>query len=402
MKKLAVFASGSGTNAENIARTFHNGNQIRVSVVLCNRKQAGVYERMQALGVPVIYLPNSAWDSDPQRVIATLAPYAPDMIVLAGFMRAVRPEIIEAFEGRVVNIHPSLLPAYGGKGMYGHHVHEAVIAAGEAKSGVSVHYVTEEIDGGEIIMQEEIPLTPEDTAQTLEEKVHPVEYSLYPRAIARALREIEEREKSPSSNAVTSDFPASEGVRVVEPTPPPNPRVTGHAEHAQRLTPEQAHTTGSPDEQWAQALHISQYSDDAARRAQERLDKQTQAAGAAAGLKTAAIGQATPNYGAAPQTAGQKPAKLALLHPAVAEAVARGEKLPKSYMWVSIVMAVLFSTIPGIIAIVFSAMVGSRLSCGDIPGAERASRTAQAWCIAAFVLGVLSATVWVPVSLLFN
>ena len=189
MKNLAIFASGSGTNAENIARLFHQGNKIRVAVVLCNRKNAGVFQRMEKLGVPCRYVPSSVWDNDPQQILDILGPYDIDLVALAGFMRTVRPEIVAAYRDRIVNIHPSLLPAYGGKGMYGHHVHEAVIAAGEKKSGVTVHYVTDGIDQGRIVMQQSVDITPEDTPETLEAKIHPVEYSLYPRAIVAALAE---------------------------------------------------------------------------------------------------------------------------------------------------------------------------------------------------------------------
>ncbi len=366
MKKLAILASGSGTNAENIARLFHQGNRIRVSVVLCNRKQAGVYERMQALGVPVVYMPNSSWDSDPDRVIETLRSYAPDLVVLAGFMRAVRPEIIEAFSGRIVNIHPSLLPAYGGKGMYGHHVHEAVIAAGEKKSGVTVHYVTEEIDGGEIVMQQEVEITPEDTPATLEAKIHPVEYDLYPRAIVKALDELE---------GSVPPFGRQEEVLKPEALSAPLQQ-----EKREAAASSDSSACQSPDEAWAKALYINNYSDAKAEQARIRVEE--------GHMPPPSPGSKIPS----PQISG--------LHPAVADAVSKGVDIPKSYMWVSVVMAVLFSTIPGLVAIVYSASVSSRLSCGDIAGAGRASRNAQIWIIISFVLGVLAATLWVPMSLL--
>lgn len=367
MKKLAILASGSGTNAENIARLFHQGNRIRVGVVLCNRKQAGVYERMQALGVPVVYMPNSSWDSDPDRVVETLRSYDPDLVVLAGFMRAVRPEIIEAFSGRVVNIHPSLLPAYGGKGMYGHHVHEAVIAAGEKKSGVTVHYVTEEIDGGEIVMQQEVDITPEDTPETLEAKIHPVEYDLYPRAIVKALDDLDRN--APCAARHEDGAPSAEA-----------PSAPRHDETQNSARPSDSAAGQSPDEAWAKALYINNYSDAEAERARSRVEERR--------MPPPSPGSKIP----APQISG--------VHPAVADAVSKGVLIPKSYMWVSVVMAVLFSTIPGIVAIVYSASVSSRLSCGDIAGAGRASRNAQIWIIISFVLGVLAATLWVPMSML--
>ncbi len=369
MKQLAIFASGSGSNAENIARLFHQGNRIRVGVVLCNRKECGVYQRMEALGVPVIYMPNSSWDSDPERVIETLRPYGIDMIVLAGFMRAVRPEIIDFVDGRVLNIHPSLLPAYGGKGMFGHHVHEAVIAAGEKRSGVTVHYVTEEIDGGDIIMQQELEVLPGDTAATLEERIHALEYDLYPRAIVKALGEM-------TSAAVPPQIPV------------PHPQAADSApKPAAPASPSAAPVTpppASPDEAWAKALHINNYSDREAERARARAEER----------------RVPPPTGVAAGSPATPPPAGSLMHPAVAEALAEGKQIPKSYMWVSILMAVIFSTIPGIVAIVYSASVSSRLSCGDLAGAEKASRMVQGWIIASFVIGVLSATLWVPISIL--
>lgn len=253
MKNLAIFASGSGTNAENIARLFHQGNQVRVAVVLCNRKNAGVFGRMERLGVPCLYIPSSVWDSEPEKVVDALKPYDIDLVVLAGFMRTVQPAIIRAYEGRMVNIHPSLLPAYGGKGMYGHHVHEAVIAAGEKKSGVTVHYVTDRIDGGEIVMQQSVDITPEDTPETLEAKIHPVEYSLYPRAIVAALGRMEGR--------ASGNSPAEPEAA----TPPETPR--------------------SVDSAWADTLHLKYDEKEAAERkarAEERARRVRAAASCSA------------------------------------------------------------------------------------------------------------------------
>lgn len=221
MKNIAIFASGSGTNAENIARIFNSGTRARVALVVCNRRQAGVFGRMRPLDVETLYVPNSVWDENPQEVVDILRQHDIDLVVLAGFMHFVSPVIIDAFRGRILNIHPSLLPAYGGKGMYGHHVHEAVIAAREQQSGVTVHYVTEEMDKGEILMQEAVKIEPDDTPASLEAKIHPVEYSLYPRAIVKALSRIDEK------------------IQPSEPTAPATP--------GEPLTPENA---------WAEALKI--------------------------------------------------------------------------------------------------------------------------------------------------
>lgn len=346
MKNLAIFASGSGTNAENIARLFHQGNQVRVAVVLCNRKNAGVFGRMERLGVPCLYIPSSVWDSEPEKVVDALKPYDIDLVVLAGFMRTVQPAIIRAYEGRMVNIHPSLLPAYGGKGMYGHHVHEAVIAAGEKKSGVTVHYVTDRIDGGEIVMQQSVDITPEDTPETLEAKIHPVEYSLYPRAIVAALGRMEGR--------ASGNSPAEPEAA----TPPETPR--------------------SVDSAWADTLHLKYDEKEAAERkarAEERARREREAAASA-------------------------PLPPAPPVPSAGLGGALSQDVPKSHMTAAILTTILCCTIPGVVAIVYAASVNSRLAADDVEGARRASSKAEGWAIASFVLGLLSATLWLPVSII--
>ena len=138
MYKIAIFASGSGTNAENIIKTFHGGNLLRVVKVYTDVADAGVIERLRPYGVETEYVEPRVWRQDPGLVVDALRAEGVDLVVLAGFMRLVDKRIVEAFPRRILNLHPALLPAYGGKGMYGHHVHEAVIAAGEKKSGVTV------------------------------------------------------------------------------------------------------------------------------------------------------------------------------------------------------------------------------------------------------------------------
>ena len=184
---IAIFASGSGTNAENLAKSFANSPTARVSLALSNRQNADVFRRMESLGVPCLYVPNEVWDKHPEEIVEILKKHRISVIALAGFMRFVSPAITGAFAGRMVNIHPSLLPAYGGKGMFGRHVHEAVIAAKEPKSGATVHIVTEEVDGGSIIMQKEVAVSPDDTPQTLEARVHAAEYEIYPAAISKLI-----------------------------------------------------------------------------------------------------------------------------------------------------------------------------------------------------------------------
>lgn len=185
--RIAVFASGSGTNAENIIRYFQEqGRGAEVALVVCNRKGAQVFERAERLGVPAEYVPKSEF-ADRGRVLSLLDGYRIDFIVLAGFLLVVPEYLIERYRGRIVNIHPSLLPAYGGRGMYGMHVHEAVVAAREAETGITIHHVSEHCDEGEIICQARVPLTPDDTPDTVAAKVHALEYEHYPRVIATLL-----------------------------------------------------------------------------------------------------------------------------------------------------------------------------------------------------------------------
>lgn len=345
MKNIAIFASGSGTNAENIANLFHQGNKIRVAVVLSNKKNAGVHARMEALGVPTVYLPNSVWDNEPETILNTLKPYNIDLIVLAGFMRTIRPSIIDAYNGRMINIHPSLLPAYGGKGMFGHHVHEAVIAAGEKQSGVTVHYVTPEIDGGDILMQQAVDILPSDTAESLEAKIHPVEYSLYPRAIVAALGRLDKKES------------ASEETQ----TPPK-----------------------SVDTAWAEVLHLK-YSEQEAAEARNRVSQQQNS------LKSTPPPPANPHVSAIPAAPPVTPQPYTHLPQ---------EELPKSHLVMAIIITIVCCTVPGIVAIVYSSSVNTRIAAGDIPGAIKASKRAEGWIIASFVLGLLSATLYLPITIL--
>lgn len=343
MKNLAIFASGSGTNAENIANLFHQGNRVRVAVVLCNRRQAGVYERMERLGVPVKYIPSSVWDSDPAQVLEALRPYNIDLVVLAGFMRKVHPDIVKAYEGRMVNIHPSLLPAYGGKGMFGHHVHEAVIAAGEKQSGVTVHYVTDRMDEGAIVMQQSVDIAPGETPETLEAKIHEVEYSLYPRAIVAALNQAGDRYKDKSVDTAWAEvlklnYDEQEAERLREQAQQPQPRA------AAPLPP--VPPAPQQPQQPSRNAQSSHYS------------------------------QSTPQ----PQ-------------PAPADR-------PKAHLVMAILMTLFCCMVPGIVAIIYGASVSSRMSAGDLEGARRASRRAEGWIIASFVLGLLSATLWFPLSII--
>lgn len=186
MKKIAIFASGSGSNAENIINYFQNDTENVVKIVFCNKPKAYVLERAKRLNVPSrVFGREEFYHSD--VVLNELKRLEIDLVVLAGFLWKVPDSIIGAYPDRVINIHPALLPSYGGKGMYGMKVHEAVIAAGEKESGITIHYVNDHYDEGATIFQAKCKITLEDTPETLAEKVHALEYEHFPRVIKNVL-----------------------------------------------------------------------------------------------------------------------------------------------------------------------------------------------------------------------
>ncbi|WP_393971211.1 phosphoribosylglycinamide formyltransferase [Oxyplasma meridianum] len=181
MKSIVVFASGNGTNFQAIADAVMDGRlNCRISAVICERKNAGVLERSKSSGIDSIYIPYSK--TDPWiffgRVMELLQKYNPDLIVLAGFLKILDSTLIDQFPNRIINLHPSLLPCFGGPGLYGAKVHEAVIMSGSKYSGATVHFVTENIDGGPIIMQDICTVDDADTPETLAEKVHRLEHRI--------------------------------------------------------------------------------------------------------------------------------------------------------------------------------------------------------------------------------
>lgn len=182
MKKIAIFASGSGSNAENIIRFFENDPRNRVSLILCNKPDAYVLDRAKRLGVPsFVFNREQFYHSD--LILDKLKAEAVDLIVLAGFLWKVPANLLAAYPDRIINIHPALLPKFGGKGMYGERVHEAVIAAGEKESGITIHHVNDRYDEGSAIFQATCPVLPDDTPDTLAAKVHALEYAHFPRVI---------------------------------------------------------------------------------------------------------------------------------------------------------------------------------------------------------------------------
>ncbi len=182
MWRLAIMASGRGSNAEAIMRYFREHARIRVAALLSNRSDAGALRVAERYGVPTFVF-NRAMFYRSDAVMEYLRGQGIDYIALAGFLWRVPPHIVRAYRGRILNIHPSLLPSYGGKGMYGMRVHRAVIDSGEKYSGLSIHYVDEEYDTGEIIFQAKVPVYPDDTAELLAARIMRFEHLCYPPVI---------------------------------------------------------------------------------------------------------------------------------------------------------------------------------------------------------------------------
>jgi phosphoribosylglycinamide formyltransferase-1 len=189
MKKIAIFASGSGTNAENIIRYFSTGNIAKVALVLSNRREAYVLQRAKALKVKTAFFDRNDFCAS-GSVNELLLREDISLIVLAGFLWLVPEQILNSFKGRIINIHPALLPAYGGKGMYGERVHRAVIENGETESGITIHHVNSRYDEGDIIFQARCSVDPCDTPETLAAKVHALEYEHYPPVIEQLIGQL--------------------------------------------------------------------------------------------------------------------------------------------------------------------------------------------------------------------
>jgi len=187
MKQIAIFASGSGTNARNIAEYFLAVSDIRVSLILANKPDAFVLERAKNLGIPsLVFTWKDFYESD--SVLNVLGEYKIDFIVLAGFLWLIPDNLLKAFPRRIINIHPALLPKYGGKGMYGDKVHQAVIESGDKKTGISIHYVNDHYDEGEIIFQDSFDILSGDTAESIAKRIHALEYKHFPRVIEETIR----------------------------------------------------------------------------------------------------------------------------------------------------------------------------------------------------------------------
>jgi phosphoribosylglycinamide formyltransferase-1 len=183
-KKIAIFASGSGTNAENIIRFFLHHPLARVILILSNKKDAQVHQRAKTLNIPSVSFSRDDLVNN-GTVLEILKKNTIDFIVLAGFLWLVPTDLIEAYPGRIINIHPALLPKYGGKGMYGMNVHRAVIENHEKESGISIHQVNNRYDEGNIIFQARCPVYTDDTPEKLAGRIHELEYRYFPEVIER-------------------------------------------------------------------------------------------------------------------------------------------------------------------------------------------------------------------------
>ncbi len=344
MTNIAVFASGSGSNAVNLVKTFNSGNRIHVALCLVDRENIPVIEKMQDLGVETIYFPRKTWREDPQAIVDVLQKHDIKVIALAGFLSIVKPPIVDAYEGKILNIHPSLLPAYGGMGMHGGNVHKAVIEAGETKSGATVHVVTNDVDAGPIVVQREVAVLPEDTPESLEAKVHEVEYQIFPEAVIKTLASL---------------------------TPPPAPK--------------------SVDDAWAETLGIPNNVPPIPQSSPTNPTNPASLTNPTAPINPIGLTSPTGPTGPIGLTAPTGPTTRQLDNSTTI--------MPPTYLVWSVIMTILCCTIPGIVAIIFSAKVSSKFYQGDIEGACRASRNAEIWIIVSFVLGVLSASLYLPLSL---
>lgn len=330
MTNIAVFASGNGSNAVNLVKAFNSGNRIRVALCLTDKENAPVIEKMRELGVETIYFPRSTWKEDPQSILEVLKSHDISVIALAGFLCFLSGDIVDAYEGRILNIHPSLLPAYGGKGMHGSNVHRAVIEAGEIRSGATVHIVTNDLDAGPIVVQGEVEVLPDDTPQSLEQKVHEVEHRIFPEAVMKTVASL---------------------------TPPAVPK--------------------SVDDAWAEALGVPNNVPPVPTSAQAPVSSANQSANM---INAAAAPVGVHLRGSVSSSAAPEP-------------------MPQTYLVWSVICTILCCTIPGIVAIINSAKVSSRYYEGDMEGSRRASRNAEIWIIISFVLGVITNTLYIPLTI---
>lgn len=187
--KLAIFVSGSGTNCENIIRYFENNNNIEVALVVSNKPDAYALVRAKKLNIPTLIITKEELKA-PEFTFQLKSTYKIDLIILGGFLLKIPAIMVKSYEHRMINLHPALLPKYGGKGMYGHHVHEAVKANHEQETGMTVHWVSNDVDGGGIIAQYRTPISPNDTIEDIASKEHELEMKYFPQEIERVISKL--------------------------------------------------------------------------------------------------------------------------------------------------------------------------------------------------------------------
>ena len=190
MKKIAILASGSGSNAENIANYFNGSDYAEVSFIIANNPNAYVLERAKRLGIESVVITKTEFMAA-DTVISMLQERNIDFVVLAGFLLLVPQKLIQAYPGRIVNIHPALLPKHGGKGMYGDNVHKAVVECGDTESGITIHLIDEHYDKGTTFFQATCPVLPTDTYEDVASKVHALEYEHFPHVIEEIMHTLD-------------------------------------------------------------------------------------------------------------------------------------------------------------------------------------------------------------------
>jgi phosphoribosylglycinamide formyltransferase-1 len=188
LKNIAIFASGGGSNAQSIVSHFAEVDWAQVVLIVTNNARAGVIQRAARLGVPCLVLTPKQY-KDPAYLQQLMRQFDISLVALAGYLKLIPPAFTRAFPGKILNIHPALLPAYGGKGMYGMNVHRAVIEAGEAESGMSIHLVNEQYDEGEVLFQDRVSIAPDWSPEDLQQAVLRLEYRHFPRVIEEVLKE---------------------------------------------------------------------------------------------------------------------------------------------------------------------------------------------------------------------
>ncbi len=187
LKNIAIFASGTGSNAQKIIDHFRNSGLARVTLILSNKAEAGIFRIAEREQIPAVLIDKEQFFRG-DTYVKLLQDQETDLVVLAGFLWKVPANLVQAFPNRIINIHPALLPKFGGKGMFGHFVHEAVLAAGETESGITIHYVNEKYDDGGVILQERCAVTADDTPETLARKVQVLEHQWFPLIVERLLK----------------------------------------------------------------------------------------------------------------------------------------------------------------------------------------------------------------------